>query len=85
MAAGLSVISTDEGAISDIVDDGITGDILADASPASLAEVMVKHITNKSYSDACAQSGREKLLSNYTQNIFEKNLALNLERILEQR
>lgn len=84
MAAGLVVISTNEGAISDIVDHGVTGEILPIASPEALAEAMIKHIENQQYSQTCSQSGHEKFLSKYTQAIFEKNLAAALKCITER-
>lgn len=85
MAAGLAVISTDEGAITDIVDHGITGDIISDASPHALAAAMVKHIEDKVYSEGCAAAALEKYNSKYTQEIFEKNLASTLKLLIEQR
>lgn len=85
MAAGLAVISTDEGAIADIVDHGVTGDIISDTSPHSLAAALVKHIEDRSYSESCAKAGLKKYNLRYTQEIFEKNLASTLKKLIEQR
>lgn len=85
MAAGLAIISSDEGAIADIVDHGITGDIIPDTSPHSLAAAMVKHIEDRAYSISCAQAALAKYNLNYTQEIFEKNLVSTLKKIIGQR
>lgn len=85
MAAGLAVISTNEGAIADIVDHGITGDIIPDTNPYSLATAMTKHIEDRAYSEACAKAALEKFNLKYTQEIFEKKLAATLIKLIEQR
>lgn len=83
MATGLAVISTDEGAIAEIVDHGITGDVLTEASAESLAEAMIKHIKYQEYSNACAKRGREKFLNQYTTQHFEHKLCAALDSILK--
>lgn len=84
MATGLAVISTNEGAITEIVDHGITGDILPDTSPEALAEAMTKHIKDRDYSIACAQHGKEKFLKLYTTQHFEHKLCAALESLLKK-
>lgn len=84
MAAGLAIISTNEGAISDIVENEVTGDILALPSPEALAETMIKYIENRDYSISCSQMSHQKFLGNYTQTIFEENLAIALERLTQR-
>lgn len=82
MATGLAVISTNEGAISEIVDHGVTGDILPDTSAKALAEAMTRHIEHHSYSSTCAKQGREKFLSSYTTQHFEDKLCTALDALL---
>lgn len=85
MAAGLPVISTDEGAIADIVDHGITGDIITDINPHSLAAAMTKYLQSRSYSEDCAEAATAKYNLKYTQEIFEQNLVSTLKTLIEQR
>lgn len=82
MATGLAVISTNEGAIAEIVDHGVTGDILRETTAEVLAEAMTKHIVNQSYSSSCAKQGREKFLRSYTTHHFELKLCTALNALL---
>lgn len=83
MAAELAVISTNEGAIAEIVDHGATGEVLIDATPKALAEAMIKHIMDPEYSMNCAKSGLQKYLKHYKQEDFEKNLCLTLQNTIQ--
>jgi glycosyltransferase involved in cell wall biosynthesis len=85
MAAGLAVISTDEGAITDIIDHGETGDVIPDSSPISLAAAMVKHIENRQYNENCATAAHKKFLLNYTQLIFEQRFVASLNNIIGRK
>ena len=84
MAAGLAVISTNEGAISDIVEDEVTGNVLREPSAEALAEVMIKYIEDQEYTASCSHMSQQKFLENYTQHIFERNLVLALERLTQR-
>ncbi|MNC43541.1 UDP-D-galactose:(glucosyl)lipopolysaccharide-1,6-D-galactosyltransferase [compost metagenome] len=81
MAARLAVISTTQGAIPDIVDHGVTGEILNETSVEALAASMIRFIEDYSYCDACALSGRKKFELKYTKEIFETSLTLELKRL----
>lgn len=81
MSLGLPVITSDQGALSEIVDHGVTGEILKSNSPKELAAVMRKLIKDKEYRVALGVNGKEKFLENYTQEIFEKNMIAVLRDI----
>lgn len=81
MAAGLVVISTNEGAISDIVDHGVTGELLQEATPESLAEVMIRFIDDSTYYSSCALAGHKKFMLQYTKSTFEHNLITELSKL----
>lgn len=81
MAAGLAVISTNEGAIPDIIETGITGEVLADCTPESLTKAMIKHIENLEYSTACSKSSQAEFKNKYTNEIFEEALVSTLEKL----
>lgn len=84
MSCGLAVISTQEGAIPNIVENGITGEVLVECTPEALAAAMTRHIHSIEYLAACAKAGKDKFQSHYTQNIFEKNLISTLDLLLRQ-
>ncbi|OIN07235.1 hypothetical protein BFR47_16700 [Oceanisphaera psychrotolerans] len=79
MSCGIAVISTQEGAIPTIVENGMTGDILDECTPEVLAEVMIKYIENPDYLKACGKAGREKFSAHYTPQVFEEKLTLALK------
>lgn len=81
MSCGLAVISTREGAIPNILEDGITGEVLEECTPEALAAAMTKHIESLSYSAACASASKQKFHTHYTKNIFEKNLISTLNEL----
>lgn len=84
MSCGLAVISTQEGAIPNIVDNGITGQILDECTPAALAAAMTEYINSIKYLAACAKAGKEKFLNHYTHNIFEQNFISTVDVLLGQ-
>lgn len=79
MSCGLAVISTKEGAIPNIVDNGITGEVLDECTPAALAAAMIKNIESFAYTASCAKASKEKFYSHYKHEIFEKNLVTILQ------
>jgi len=79
MSCGLAVISTHEGAIPNIVENGITGEVLDECTPEALAAAMTRHIQSIEYSASCGKAGKEKFHSHYKHEIFEKNLLAILQ------
>lgn len=80
MSAGLSVISTDEGAITDIITDGVNGNIIKKLSPESLARVMEIYILDPVYAKNCSKRNIEKFRDEYTSEAFERSLCRVLEK-----
>lgn len=78
MSAQLAVITTDEGAIADIVVDGVTGDIVDDLGPEAVAKAMIKHIEDSEYSYTCGQLG-------YTIKAFEARLTEVIDQLMNER
>jgi glycosyltransferase involved in cell wall biosynthesis len=74
MAAGLPVITTDKGAITESVEHLVNGYIIKDKSPKELAnriEYLVKHPQVKS---AMGKASFEKYIKYYTEESMVKNL-----------
>jgi glycosyltransferase involved in cell wall biosynthesis len=85
MSLGLAVISSNQGAITDIVEDNITGETLDACTPETLAEKMVKYIKNQNKITLHGEKGKEKFLREYTSEIFEKKMVTALNLIISRR
>jgi len=82
MANGLPVISTDIGAIVDIVEDGINGRIVSARDPRQLAKTIQKLVEDPKLRLEMGRVGREKYLKEYTLEAFENKLIEVLSKIL---
>jgi glycosyltransferase involved in cell wall biosynthesis len=82
MSAGLAVISTNEGAIPDIVESGVTGLIIDQCTPEALAGAMMKFIENPIFTTKAGASGKDKYTAMYTTQAFEKKLTSALDIFL---
>lgn len=74
MQAGLPVISTYEGGIEDLVDDGITGFLVEKNNPEQLADKIEILIIKPELRKEMGEKGRKKYLENYTLEKFEQNI-----------
>jgi len=74
MQSGIPIIATVEGAISDIVDDGVTGFLVDKSSPAAIAEKIQILIDNPALRKRMGIAGRKKYEEKYTLAHFESNL-----------
>ena len=74
MKYGLPVVSTNEGAISAIVDDGSSGFIVPKRDVEMLANKIEILINNKQLRVQMGDNGKQKFANNYTLSIFEKTL-----------
>jgi len=74
MQFGMPVISTNEGAISEIIDDGETGFLVEKKSPKQIAEKLELLINNERLRIKMGNAARKKFLEKYTIEIFEQNI-----------
>ncbi len=79
MAAGLPIVSTREGAIPDIVDEGVTGFLVEKADSGMLAEKLRLLIEDPAKRKAMGKAGKNKFRNNYTVQSFYKNFINILE------
>ncbi|MBF0240034.1 MAG: glycosyltransferase family 4 protein [SAR324 cluster bacterium] len=82
MQFGLPVISTFEGAIPEIVDDGQTGFLVPAKNHEALAEKISLFLENPDLLKTMGAAGRKKFLENYTLEKFETRLKDMLSGIL---
>jgi glycosyltransferase involved in cell wall biosynthesis len=81
MQFGLPIISTDEGAIPEIVEDGQTGLLVAKKDAHALAEKLELLINNKELRTSMGIAGRKKYEAEFTLAHFEKRFTNILHRI----
>ena len=74
MQHGLPCISTNEGAISDIVDDGMTGYIVETQNADHLAAKIEKLIIDKQKRMDMGMNGYRKFQERFTLDVFEKRM-----------
>jgi len=74
MQAELPVISTNEGAIPDVVDDSETGFIVKKKDPVDLAEKIKILVLNKELRKEMGRKGKEKFNQKYTYEKYEKQI-----------
>jgi glycosyltransferase involved in cell wall biosynthesis len=81
MMFGLPIISTSEGGIPDIVQDGETGFIVDKQNPKELAEKIKYLIENPDNAILMGKKGQEMFFKHYTLEVFEERLTHILNQI----
>lgn len=84
MAQGLPCISTDEGAIPDIIDDGETGFICEKKNPQDLADQMETLIKDETLRRKMGTAGRKKYERDFTLACFEQRFVQCLKAVLSE-
>lgn len=83
MAAGLPIISTNQGAIAESVIDGKNGFIVEPKNPALIAEKLQFLIENKSTRLEMGKASRELYLNNFTEEQMVANLTATFKHIIQ--
>ncbi len=78
MSNGLAVVSTREGAISEIVDDGVTGLLTETYDSEDLANKLERLIRDRDLQRSMGQAGLRKFHQQYTIERFERGMAQTL-------
>ena len=71
MSHSLPVVSSDEGALPEIVEDGKTGFVVGKNNPQALSDAVEKLLGDDSLRRRMGEKGRERFLSLYTLDSFE--------------
>ena len=80
MQHSLPVVSTFEGAIPDVVEDGVTGFLVPQKDPVALAEKLEILIRNPEMRNQMGEAGRAKYEREFTLERFERRMVEILER-----
>ena len=85
MSASIAVVSTFEGGIPDIIEDGVTGFLVPQRDVEIMAEKLEVLIQNSTLRQQMGKAGRQKFETELTLGIFEHNLQLILHQITERQ
>lgn len=80
MGAGLPVVTTDEGAIPEMVRDGEDGIICPKKDPAALADALERLLADPVLRNRMGESAKDRYRSSYTLDRFERNIVGILKR-----
>ena len=83
MAAGLSIISTDQGAIVESVIDGENGFIVAPNSPVQIAEKLQLLIDNKEMRKAMAAKSKQFHMEKFSEERMVENFSAVFDKVIE--
>jgi glycosyltransferase involved in cell wall biosynthesis len=81
LAAGLPVVTTDRGAISETVLNGISGFVLPEPDPDDLAESVLRLLGDDELRERMASAARQDYLARFTQEAADRRLAEWLKQV----
>ncbi len=81
MSFGLTLVSTNEGGISDIVVDNVNGFIVDKKNSKSLAKILTKLVENPEMSNEMGRQSKIMFDQKYTVDIFEKQFVNLIKKI----
>jgi glycosyltransferase involved in cell wall biosynthesis len=84
MSFGLPVVSTTEGAISEIVIDGETGYSIPKNRPEALADALQKLLVDKTTAQKMGANALGHFNEKYTLEVFERNMVKTLKDIIRR-
>ena len=85
MGAGIPVISSNEGAIEEIVDNNKCGQVIDNLSPENLSEALIRYINDPQLAMLHGENAKRKFENNYKVEIFEKNLIKYFNKLIENK
>ena len=85
MAAGLPIISTNQGAISESVIDGVNGFVVEPKKPEMIAEKLLKLMQEKQVREKMGKASRDLYLQNFTEEIMVEKLSEVFKTVIENK
>ena len=65
MASGLAVVGTRVGGLPEVIDEGITGQLVPPADPPAMAAALARYVNDPALAKKHGAAGRERILSRY--------------------
>jgi glycosyltransferase involved in cell wall biosynthesis len=81
MACGVPVVATRAGALSEIIEDGVTGILVPPADSAALSEALRLLLSDPDLCRRMGQAGRERVLKNFTWRRTAERMAQAYEEV----
>lgn len=85
MSFSLPIVSTFEGGIPDIIEDGVTGFLVPQRNAEALAEKLEVLIKNPTLCKTMGKAGREKFEKKFTLSVFEKKITKILVQVSKKK
>ena len=85
MAHGLPCVSTNEGGIPDIIDEGVTGMMVERKDAKQLADKLEILLKDPALRERMGRSGYEKFKENFTMDVFEERFVGTLKEVIGER
>lgn len=82
MQLGIPVIASKEGAIPEIVDDGVTGFLVDKNNPEQIKDKLITLIENETLRKEMGDAARKKFFEKYTLELFEKKMLDTFDKII---
>ena len=82
MEQGLPVISTNEGGIPDIIDNGNYGYTVEKNNPIDLASAIERLLKEPELRNSMREAGRRRFEEKFTEEVFEKKMRECLEKAI---
>lgn len=84
MQAGLPVITTDEGATTDMIENGVNGFIVNKKDPIDIKNKLLKFIDQPLLINEMGKRNREKYLEKFSIDAFEQNLSEIFDELIKK-
>lgn len=85
MASGLPVAGTRVGGVPEVIDDGVTGQLVAPRDPAAMADALARYLHAPELAAAHGAAGRARVLSHYSMTAMVANYQALYDRLLERK
>jgi glycosyltransferase involved in cell wall biosynthesis len=85
MGSGLPCVTTNVGALPELVDDGITGLLVPPREPVALAEALIGVLSDPARAERMGQAGRRKVVEQLTWRAVAERMAPYLEAAVGDR
>jgi len=82
MAAGVPVVSTTVSALPELIDDGLSGLLVASANPPALAKAMARLLNDSQLRARCIAGGRQKIEGEFSEEAHAQLLSHLFKSIL---
>ncbi len=85
MAAGCPVVATRVGGVPDVIQDGVTGRLVASGDVEGLARAMREALTDRELTQRMAEAARAEVSQRYTVEALVRNTEALYERLLREK